>query len=100
MSLFHISKSVTNIEKGLFEKFGYYKAMLYKNWRNAISQDLCDSCHLLKVSDNKDGSSTVYIKANSSGIALQLFYDKISIIEKLNSIVGYKYVSDLKIESE
>lgn len=98
--LSHISKSVISIEKTLFEKFGYYKAMLYKNWHSAINQEFRRFCNLLKVKDNKDGSATVYIGVDNSVVALQLFYEKMFIIEKLNNLVGYNYVSDLKIEGK
>lgn len=100
MGLTHISKSIVNIEKNLFEKFGYYKAMVYKNWYLSISKDMQSFCSLIRVGDNKDGTATVYISASSNIVALQLFYNKIPIMEKLNSIVGYKYVDDIKISSE
>ena len=95
-----MSKIMDNVIKDVVSVIGYEKTMLLKYWKKAFPEQYVHILSFDKMQKNKDGTTILYIKSTNPSIGLLLYYEKLTIIEKLARIVGSKIINDFKISAK
>lgn len=91
-----VSELMGNACKNIANIIGYERMVLLKNWKKAFSKPLLEDIVFSKLKNNKDGTVDIFFTVKNQSLLLVLHYEKLIIIEKLNSIVGCQFVANVK----
>ena len=79
---------------------GSIMANIMINWINIVQQPYCDITYPLKIIEYKTTKNhkCLIIEVPDHAIAMEIQYQKNSIIDKVNLFLGYKLVDIIKVD--
>ena len=92
-----ISSTLPRGLRGILKKRGHNFSSVVDNWTKIVGQKISKNCYPVKINDTrhiKNGVLTLMVK---HGKELDIEYERMNIIDKINSFFGYKYLKSLKL---
>ena len=92
-----ISSTIPRGLKGVLKKGGYNFTSVVDNWVRIVGKKISNDCYPTKINTSKNLENGILTLAIKHGKEVDIEYEKMNIIDKINSFFGYKYISSLKI---
>ncbi len=96
-----VSELMNNACKNISNIIGYEKMILLKEWKKAFPKKYHDCVYFDKLQmHRKDSTVIITFRVSMQPMLLLLFYDKLIIKEKLNNLLGFDVVSDIRFVTQ
>ena len=86
-----LSSAITHSTQKTFNKRGFNKLELTRDWQKIVGVDLSDKCYPIKIDSDKNGKygGRLYVGA-SAKYALEIQYLEPVILERISAYYGYR----------
>ena len=93
------SNSIPKTLKKHLKKNGYNYSNIVDNWTRMVSKKISDACYPVTVKMGKEMKDSTLVLNVIHGKELEVEYEKNQIIDKINSFLGYKYISNVTLKT-
>ena len=84
--------------KKVLKKNGFNLSSIVDNWNKIVGNDISSKCYPINVKAQGNSKEVTLILHVMHGKEIDIEYDKISIIDKINSYFGYTFVKNIQIK--
>ena len=92
-----ISNIIPRGLRGIIKKGGYNFSSVVDNWTKIVGKRISDNCYPIKVNASKNIENGILTLMVKHGKELEIEYERMNIIDKINSFFGYKYLKTIKL---
>ena len=92
-----ISNTIPRGLRGIMRKGGHNFSNVVDNWTKIVGKKISDSCYPLKINASKHIENGVLTLMVKHGKEIEIEYERMNIIDKINSFFGYKYLKAIKL---
>ena len=92
------SSSIPKTLKKHLRKGGYNYSNIVDNWTKMVSKKIADACYPITVKMGKEMREGTLVLNVVHGKELEVEYEKIEIMDKINSFFGYKCISNVVLK--
>ena len=92
-----ISSTLPRGLRGILKKRGYNFSSVVDNWTKIVGQKISNNCYPVKMNNLRHKENGVLTLMVKHGKELDIEYERMNIIDKINSFFGYKYLKSIKL---
>ena len=92
-----ISSTIPRGLRGILKKGGHNFSNVVDNWTKIVGKKISDNCYPVKINTSKSIENGVLILMVKHGKEIDIEYEKMNILDKINSFFGYKYLKSIKL---
>ena len=92
------SSSIPKTLKKHLRKGGYNYSNIVDNWTKMVSKKISDACYPITVKMGKEMREGTLVLNVVHGKELEVEYEKIEIMDKINSFFGYKCINNVVLK--
>ena len=92
-----ISSTIPRGLRGILKKGGHNFSNVVDNWTKIVGKKISDNCYPIKINASKHVENGVLTLMVKHGKELDVEYEKMNILDKINSFFGYKYLKSIKL---
>ena len=92
------SSSIPKPLKKHLRKGGYNYSNIVDNWTKMVSKKISDACYPITVKMGKEMREGTLVLNVVHGKELEVEYEKIEIMDKINSFFGYKCINNVVLK--
>ncbi len=92
------SSSIPKALKKHLRKGGYNYSNIVDNWTKMVSKKISDACYPITVKMGKEMREGTLVLNVVHGKELEVEYEKIEIMDKINSFFGYKCINNVVLK--
>ena len=92
------SSSIPKTLKKHLRKGGYNYSNIVDNWTKMVSKKIADACYPITVKMGKEMREGTLVLNVIHGKELEVEYEKNEIMDKINSFLGYKCISNVVLK--
>ena len=85
--------------KKVLKKSGFNLSSIVDNWKEIVGTDIQDKCYPFNIKSHGGLKEVTLILKVIHGKEVDIEYDKINIIDKINSYFGYQFIKNIRIET-
>ena len=88
----------TQIKK-ILKKNGFNLSSIVDNWTNIVGNDISNKCYPFNIKALSGSKNVTLVLNVIHGKEVDIEYNKINIIDTINSYFGYSFISNIKIKT-
>ena len=92
-----ISNTIPRGLRGILKKGGHNFSYIVDNWNTIVGKKISDNCYPIKINASKHIKNGVLTLMVKHGKETEIEYERMNIIDKINSFFGYKYIEAIKL---
>ena len=92
-----ISNTIPRGLRGILKKGGHNFSYVVDNWNIIVGKKISDNCYPIKINASKHLENGVLTLMVKHGKETEIEYERMNIIDKINSFFGYKFIKAIKL---
>ena len=92
-----ISNTIPRGLRGILKKGGHNFSYIVDNWNTIVGKKISDNCYPIEINASKHIENGVLTLMVKHGKETEIEYERMNIIDKINSFFGYKFIKAIKL---